>query len=256
VRASHATKPDTKHAQSRASSRRARWEEQDIGKRAPFHVVLRRPMADQALKRRWRCRGRCGVAVYRRSDLTKGRSWGLVSASYGVIGWFPVIVTRIFRCRRPCHAFVRHLANPISHSTRWKSFLPPLLYNRRIPRHRSPGRTFPLIRLFRNIHPSINTSINTFLHPPISFPSPTHQATTTTYLVYVPVTCHLPITSRAGSSFLFLPAKTPIGPQPHSSCDLHEALPSLARDLTRHTPFITAVQSLRRIHHYVFSTST
>jgi hypothetical protein len=107
-------------------------------------------------------------------------------------------------------------------------------------------------------HPSINPSINTFFHPSthiISFLPSIHQATTNTYLVYVPVTCHLPITSHhAGSSFL--PAKTPIGPQPNSSCDLHEVLPSLARDLTRHTPFITTAQSPRRNHRYVFFTST
>lgn len=190
------------------------------------------------------------------------RSWGLVRACCGVIGWLPVIVTRMFRCRRPCHAFVRHLANPISHSfNTLQSFLLFPCYYKGVASRAIAHQVEHFLSsdsFEPSTHPSINPSINTFFHPSthiISFLPSIHQATTNTYLVYVPVTCHLPITSHhAGSSFL--PAKTPIGPQPNSSCDLHEVLPSLARDLTRHTPFITTAQSPRRNHRYVFFTST
>lgn len=150
---------------------------------------------------------------------------------------------------------------------RWNPSVFPLLYNRRIPQQVEHFLSISSFRGIPTTHQSTHPSIHPPIHPLISSSSSSssspsilpstklaHLRTSSTYLPLA--TYQSP--PRAGSSFL--PAKTPIGPQPHSSCDLHGALPSLARDLTRHThshtPFITIVQPPRRIHHYVFSSTT
>jgi hypothetical protein len=184
-----------------------------------------------------RCSGCMHVEIVRDASGILGenartrRSWGLVGASRGVIGCLAVILSPMFRCRRPEHAFVRHLVIPSVILDTWIANFDCYYIYRRIPPLAHQVEHFLLPSSFEaSIHqPSINQHILPYhLLPSI------HQATTT-YLVYVPATCHLPITITRGAASI-LPAKTPIGPQPHSSCDLHGALPSLARDLTRHTP--------------------
>jgi hypothetical protein len=128
-----------------------------------------------------------------RGSARTGRSWGLVGASYGVIGWFPVIVTRMFRCRRPCHAFVRHLANPISHSTPSNPSLSRyyILVASRAIAHQVE-HFLPFDSFETSTHPSIHQSTHSshiipFL-PPIR---PQPLRTSSTYC-----TCHLPLTNH------------------------------------------------------------
>jgi hypothetical protein len=139
-----------------------------------------------------------------RGSARTGRSWGLVGASYGVIGWFPVIVTRMFRCRRPCHAFVRHLANPISHSTPSNPSLSRyyILVASRAIAHQVE-HFLPFDSFETSTHPSIHPSINQHI-PPISFPSfhPSGHNHYVPRLRTVPVTCHLPITFTRGEQLL------------------------------------------------------
>jgi hypothetical protein len=136
------------------------------------------------------------------------RSWGLVGASRGVIGCLAVILTPMFRCRRPEHAFVRHLVIPSVILDTWIPNFDCYYIYRRIPPLAHQVEHFLLPSSFEaSIHqPSIN---HTFSHT-ISFHPSIHQATTT-YLVYVPATCHLPITITRGAASI-LPAKTSIGP--------------------------------------------
>lgn len=103
------------------------------------------------------------------------RSWGLVRACCGVIGWLPVIVTRMFRCRRPCHAFVRHLANPISHSfNTLQSFLLFPCYYKGVASRAIAHQVEHFLSsdsFEPSTHPSIHQSTHSSIHPPISSPS-------------------------------------------------------------------------------------
>jgi hypothetical protein len=98
------------------------------------------------------------------------RSWGLVGASRGVIGCLAVILTPMFRCRRPEHAFVRHLVIPSVILDTWIPEFDCYYIYRRIPPLAHQVEHFLLPSSFEaSIHPSINhPSINTFSHT-ISF---------------------------------------------------------------------------------------
>ena len=128
------------------------------------------------------------------------RSWGLVRACCGVIGWLPVIVTRMFRCRRPCHAFVRHLANPISHSfNTLQSFLLFPCYYKGVASRAIAHQVEHFLSsdsFEPSTHPSIHQSTHSSIHPPISSPSshpsirPRLIRTSSTYLTLATYQSH------------------------------------------------------------------